>query len=115
MGRGVAEMEIMKQFTTTHLLNLESYFVYDKFGLKIYNCATESLKSASVTDNHMIQDLIDKLTRRKTNKFIIEELVYKYYEQVSEDTIRFKEDGVWAKAFQSLTAMSRRPKQNTSN
>ena len=59
--------------------NLESYFVYDKFGLK--SMCYESLKSASVTDNHMIQDLIDKLTRRKTNQFINEELVYKYYEQ----------------------------------
>ena len=76
----------------------------------------ESLKSASVTDNHMIQDLIDKLTRRKTNKFINEELVYKYYEQVSEEIQSgFKEDGVWAKAFSISDGDEQKTKQNTSN
>ena len=62
------------------------------------------------------QDLIDKLTRRKTNKFINEELVYKYYEQVSEEIQSgFKEDGVWAKAFSISDGDEQKTKQNTSN
>lgn len=48
----------------------------------------------------MIQDILNKFTKTKTSKFINEELVYKFYEQVSKD-IRsgIKEEGVWAKAF----------------
>ena len=46
----------------------------------------------------MINDLIKKFS--KTSKFFKEELVYKYYEQVSKEIQSgIKEDGVWAKAF----------------
>ena len=48
----------------------------------------------------MIQDLLNKFTKTKTSKFINEELVYKFYEQVSKDIQSgIKEEGVWAKAF----------------
>ncbi len=46
----------------------------------------------------MINDLINKLS--KTDKFIEEELVYKYYEKVSKEIqLGIKNEGVWAKAF----------------
>ena len=46
----------------------------------------------------MINDLINKLS--KTDKFIEEELVYKYYEKVSKEIqAGIKNEGVWAKAF----------------
>lgn len=48
----------------------------------------------------MIQDLLNKFIKTKTSKFINEELVYKFYEQVSKDIQSgIKEEGVWAKAF----------------
>ena len=47
----------------------------------------------------MINDLINKLSKT-TDKFIEEELVYKYYEKVSKEIqVGIKNEGVWAKAF----------------
>ena len=47
----------------------------------------------------MINDLINKFSKT-TDKFIEEELVYKYYEKVSKEIqVGIKNEGVWAKAF----------------
>tara|TARA_B100000900_G_C20257909_1_gene584746 strand:- start:132 stop:656 length:525 start_codon:yes stop_codon:yes gene_type:complete len=47
----------------------------------------------------MINDLINKFSKT-TDKFIEEELVYKYYEEVSKEIqVGIKNEGVWAKAF----------------
>ena len=48
----------------------------------------------------MFEELLKKFKKTKTSKFINDELIYKYYEQVSKDIQSgIKEEGVWAKAY----------------